>query len=358
MRNVLKGTTVAVTAAVITASMSLTNPMVVEAKTNPVGTVNIDNQASIINVLGKSSTTAKYTSDDVVFVGYDGCDMTPHATSDDDDETVATGTFNLNGIWTYVDNSANNPSPVLIEQENNTWVLTMYQGTTLVLGTTQTATATPISVPTGAVATACNEQGIVIAGVNTGIDVIAYQVPGITTTVTLAINVVPAAPGTGNGLVTNDTLVGVTTGNTTSTSTTSQSDSAKEQEFVRLLNIERAKLGLQPLTMNSELNALADKRLAEVKVNFSHNGALTWLGNMFCYEELTSGASTAAEAIVNFKCSVDHWVDLTDPCVDVIGLANTGGLWVVIPGCSSAEYKADTTIKELEEEFGDEYWNW
>ena len=345
MRNVLKGTTVAVTAAVITASMSLTNPMVVEAKTNPVGTVNIDNQASIINVLGKSSTTAKYTSDDVVFVGYDGCDMTPHATSDDDDETVATGTFNLNGIWTYVDNSANNPSPVLIEQENNTWVLTMYQGTTLVLGTTQTATATPISVPTGAVATACNEQGIVIAGVNTGIDVIAYQVPGITTTVTLAINVVPAAPGTGNGLVTNDTLVGVTTGNTTSTSTTSQSDSAKVQEMLKLINNARAKLGRGPLTINSELQAIAERRAVEIYSDFRHNGtgiinSMT-ISNSECITKGNSSGNgsgiNASAALSNFISSKPHWNLISADDNTIVGIGFYKNCCVVLPGAYTSE---------------------
>lgn len=61
-----------------------------------------------------------------------------------------------------------------------------------------------------------------------------------------------------------------TSKNTAETASDSNSGSSYAEEVLRLVNIERSKAGLSPLTTNSTLKAAADKRAQETAVSFSH----------------------------------------------------------------------------------------
>lgn len=346
-KKILRGVTVAVCTVIMTTSIAFSNSLEVEAKTNPVGVMSMMN----------NSVQTVTEGDDAEWVSANGIelDTTPVAA------TNPTVDFGLNGIWTYVDNAENNPSPVLLDQESNTWVLAMYEGTTVTLGVTQSYgtgyTITPVAIASNVVAAVGNEAGLVIGAPMVGTDTIICQLcdaagnPVIATQITIAINVVQAMPGTGNGLVTNDVLVGVTTSESTSTEATTQSDSQKVQEMLKLINKERAKLGRGALTINSELQAIAERRAVEIYSDFRHNGTgiivSDIIGNSECITRY-SGSITPSTALRNFKSSSAHWDLIMSSDCSIVGIGFYKNDCVVLPG-------AYVTQEELEEMNN---WDW
>ena len=65
---------------------------------------------------------------------------------------------------------------------------------------------------------------------------------------------------------------GTTSKNTNSSNTSANTTSSNSyaEEVLRLVNVERSKAGLAPLTTNATLKAAADKRAQETSVSFSH----------------------------------------------------------------------------------------
>ncbi len=127
--------------------------------------------------------------------------------------TIEQKVFGLNGTWSYAENVGNQPSPVLVDQGNNTWVLAMYQGTTVVLGTAQTFGASFVPVLATAVnaqaPVAVNEAGVVVAGISAGVTANIISLMDTATNsiataqpITLVVNVIPAAPSAGNDTLT------------------------------------------------------------------------------------------------------------------------------------------------------------
>ena len=354
-RGILRGATVAVAATIMATSMSLASPMTVEAKVRNTGknitafveipeyvdddyippagykvvdnkVVPIDGGAPINNTSIPASTTA----------------ATPAAVSD----------FNLNATWTYLENSANNPVPVMVEQSPNVWVVAMYQGTSAVFGVNQNYGAgmipTVVSAATGCAAAAGNEAGIIIAANTVGTDMLTYQLvnpqagaPATATTITIAVSVVPAAPGTGNGVMTNvNAQPAAPVGSTT---TTAKTDREKTQEMLKLINAERAKLGRGPLSIHDELQAVAERRAVEIYSDYRHNGTgiinSDTIYNTECITRTvtsngsnTSASITANRAISSFKGSSLHWKFITNSDCSIAGISFYKNCCVVLTG--------------------------
>lgn len=352
-REVLRGATVAVAAAIMTTSMSLANPMVVEAKVKP---VNMRVSASTVVDRRTGLPIENYAEPNDT----DDIDITVQG----GDGEASAADFNLSGIWTYLENSANNPVPVMVEQSANVWVVAMYQGTSAVFGVNQNYGAgmvpTVAATSTGCVATAGNEAGIIVNANTVGTDVITYHLvnpqagaPVTATAITIAVNVVPAAPGTGNGIITNSNITPAQPATTTQTST-AKTDREKEDEFIRLLNAERAKLGLIPLRRDSDFDAVAQNVMPQIKKKFAHTASVHFLENGFCNEELHRGSYGAEGALRNFKASEGHWIDMIDEYADSIGIAYSQGYWVVLPGVKNGERYDAMTEAAHKEEFGED----
>lgn len=373
-REVLRGATIAVAATIMATSMSLASPITVEAKVRSAGK-NITAFVEIPEYVDDDYIPpAGYKVVDNKVVPIDGgapINNTSIPASTTAATPVSTSDFNLNATWTYLENSANNPVPVMVEQSPNVWVVAMYQGTSAVFGVNQNYGAgmvpTVVSAATGCAAAAGNEAGIIIAANTVGTDMLAYQLvnpqagaPATATTITIAVSVVPAAPGTGNGVMTNvgavPTTPAVTAG---STATTAKTDREKEDEFIRLLNAERAALGLKPLTRDSDLCSFAmNSIMPQIKKDFKHVSNTHSVNNKPCYEELHRGSYNAKGALSSFKASWGHWVDMIDKHADIIGVAYSGGYWVVLPGYHSSDYRVDCSIQDEVEEFGEDDYSW
>ena len=350
-REVLRGATVAVAAAIMTTSMSLANPMVVEAKVKPAKTV------------AMFTEIPEYVDDDYIPpAGYEVIDnkVVPIGGGAAINGSTVTATaatpvtvsdFNLNATWTYLENTANNPVPVMVEQSANVWVVAMYQGTSAVFGVSQNYGAgmvpTVAATSTGCVATAGNEAGIIVTANTVGTDVITYHLvnpqagaPVTATAITIAVNVVPAAPGTGNGVMTNVSIAPAQSA--AITQSVSQTDAQKTQEMLKLINAERAKLGRGPLTINSEIQAVTDRRAKEIYNDFRHNGTgsidTDTIGSNECITKITTSIGTntsnisASRALNNFKKSSVHWNVITGDTRCYVGISFYKNCCVVTPG--------------------------
>ena len=122
---------------------------------------------------------------------------------------------NLTGKWTYVDNTDNNPIPVLIAQGEQTWTLAIYQGTKVSLGMNDTYMFYELlPVEQSNCVTIRGTLGeIEVEAMSIGTEVVTLPFIDIVeederkvskTQMTLIVNVVPAQPNTGNGIWTND----------------------------------------------------------------------------------------------------------------------------------------------------------
>lgn len=127
---------------------------------------------------------------------------------------ISVSDFYLTGEWTYIDNAENNPVPVLIDQGSNTWILAMYQGTKVSLDMKQTYGNyyVPYVAKDSDFVTISGDKEIEVKALQAGVDILPLQlidlkeedeIVSFTSQVTLIVNVVPAQPGTGNGIWTN-----------------------------------------------------------------------------------------------------------------------------------------------------------
>ena len=107
------------------------------------------------------------------------------------------------------------------------------------------------------------------------------------------------------------------------------------QEFVRLLNIEREKLGVPPVQIDQKMMEKAIKRAPEVAVYFAHVNPETGEPTNITYGvsaeciNITHGKKPNAKEIIDsFKHSPSHWGILTDKNCTRIGAAICGVPWI------------------------------
>lgn len=94
------------------------------------------------------------------------------------------------------------------------------------------------------------------------------------------------------------------------------------QEFISVLNEERAALGLEALQMNGNLMRLAESRANAIESNFSHDGATT-------AECIAFGSTTGLGFVEQFKNSPGHWSILTSN-YKAIGIGVRGSYMAVL----------------------------
>lgn len=81
-----------------------------------------------------------------------------------------------------------------------------------------------------------------------------------------------------------------------------EEDIALETEALRLVNAEREKKGLSPLTFSKELAAAADVRTRELPTSFSHtrpNGTTCFTVSEYVFAENIASGQTAPQSVVN-----------------------------------------------------------
>lgn len=370
-KNVVKGATYAVATAIMTASLALSDPLTVAAQTSNNAKYNT---AKVIDysdmyVPPKRDDGEGY-SPSAPAIEVDAVSGPQPASPVQGVATQQTG-FNLTGVWTYLANDANNPAPVLVDQGNNNWLLAVYQGTTVNLNFNGMQTGVVpqvLGVTNNFVATVGTENGIVIAANTVGIDAAIYNMNG--TNVSVIISVVAPNPGAGvPGLITNATnVVPTTTPNTPvdneagegydggSTITTesvaqNQDKAYQAQEFIRLLNAERAKLGRQPLSVYGEFQSIAERRAVEIYSDFRHNGTGSVEDNTITSSECITTCGTASSAIAAFKKSFRHWNTMTFEEDTWIGVSFYKNRCCVITGHRLSQ----DAIDEIEDDNAD--WN-
>ena len=116
------------------------------------------------------------------------------------------------------------------------------------------------------------------------------------------------------------------------------SSSSYAQRVVELVNIERAKEGLSPLTMDSKISAAAAVRAEEIKTTFSHtrpNGtscftALDQAGVSYrgAGENIASGQRTPEEVVTAWMNSEGHRKNIMNANFKNIGVAYSNRAWV------------------------------
>ena len=104
----------------------------------------------------------------------------------------------------------------------------------------------------------------------------------------------------------------------------------KQMEILNLVNQEREKVGAAPLTLNTDLNAIADKRAVESSISFSHtrpNGQTCFsivresnIDYSYCGENLAAGNATAEETMNQWINSVAHYENMIDPEFTELGV--------------------------------------
>ena len=123
-----------------------------------------------------------------------------------------------------------------------------------------------------------------------------------------------------------------------STPGSSNSNQAFAEEVVRLVNQERSKAGLSPLTVNTGTQAAAAKRAKEIQTSFSHtrpdgksfSTALTEAGVSFSGsgENIAWGQTTPQEVMNSWMNSAGHRANILNPNFRSIGVGhyqNTSG---------------------------------
>ena len=102
------------------------------------------------------------------------------------------------------------------------------------------------------------------------------------------------------------------------------------QEVVRLVNIEREKAGLAPLTMDATLSAAAQVRAQEIDVSFSHtrpDGTSCFtvlkefgIGYRACGENIAKGSPSPARVVEGWMNSAGHRANILNENFTTIGV--------------------------------------
>ena len=102
------------------------------------------------------------------------------------------------------------------------------------------------------------------------------------------------------------------------------------QEVVRLVNIERERAGLAPLTMDATLSAAAQVRAQEIDVSFSHtrpDGTSCFtvlkefgIGYRACGENIAKGSPSPARVVEGWMNSAGHRVNILNENFTTIGV--------------------------------------
>ena len=102
------------------------------------------------------------------------------------------------------------------------------------------------------------------------------------------------------------------------------------QEVVRLVNIERERAGLAPLTMDATLSAAAQVRAQEIDVSFSHtrpNGTSCFtvlkefgIGYRACGENIAKGSPSPARVVEGWMNSAGHRANILNENFTTIGV--------------------------------------
>lgn len=116
------------------------------------------------------------------------------------------------------------------------------------------------------------------------------------------------------------------------------------QQVVDLVNQERAKVGVSPVTMDAELTEAAMQRAAECSLYFSHtrpNGTLCFtISSRMHGENIAAGSSTPAGVMNQWINSAGHYANIIDRDWDSIGIGcfRVGAVtyWVQAFSASSA----------------------
>lgn len=152
-----------------------------------------------------------------------------------------------------------------------------------------------------------------------------------------------ATPTASNPTKTNTTVTSTDTTNTNATktnttnTTSNSSVSAYAQEVVNLVNAERAKEGLSPLSIDSKVTAAAQVRATEIKTSFSHTRpdgrscftALAEAGASYsgAGENIAIGQKTPAEVVTAWMNSPGHRANIMKPSFKYIGVGVNGTAW-------------------------------
>lgn len=101
-------------------------------------------------------------------------------------------------------------------------------------------------------------------------------------------------------------------------------------EVIRLVNIERANAGLDPLVKSDILCQIAEARASEIKILFSHtrpNGTKCFtilkeygISYKLCAENIAAGQKTPAKVVEDWMNSPGHRANILDPRVQEIGV--------------------------------------
>ncbi len=112
--------------------------------------------------------------------------------------------------------------------------------------------------------------------------------------------------------------------------TTKKSSSSVENEVLKLINQERAKVGVAPLTIDPTLNSMANIRAVEAVKSFSHtrlDGQSCFtifddfnMSYSYCGENLAAGNSTAAATVQQWVKSSGHYANIIDPNFTQVGI--------------------------------------
>ena len=102
------------------------------------------------------------------------------------------------------------------------------------------------------------------------------------------------------------------------------------QEVVRLVNIERERAGLAPLTMDATLSAAAQVRAQEIDVRFSHtrpDGTSCFtvlkefgIGYRACGENIAKGSPSPARVVEGWMNSAGHRANILNENFTTIGV--------------------------------------
>lgn len=102
------------------------------------------------------------------------------------------------------------------------------------------------------------------------------------------------------------------------------------QEVVRLVNIERERAGLAPLTMDATLSAAAQVRAQEIDVSFSHtrpDGTSCFtvlkafgIGYRACGENIAKGSPSPARVVEGWMNSAGHRANILNENFTTIGV--------------------------------------
>ena len=98
-------------------------------------------------------------------------------------------------------------------------------------------------------------------------------------------------------------------------------------EVYQLVNQERTKRGLNPLTLSPELNRIADERAEEISTDFSHDGFDAYkddiraiFGNVYIGENAGKQAGNASAAMDSWMNSSGHRANILDTDYNNIGI--------------------------------------